>query len=123
MNQITQKEIFEKYPKIFKDKDLPMTETCMCWGLEVPDSWLPIIERLCFAMQNCAWVGPNTPKGMQVVAEQVKSKFNQLRFYYRIECGKPFEELTEENKKALEARRKEVDGMILLAECMIEYLQ
>tara|TARA_R110002153_G_scaffold46642_2_gene131713 strand:- start:1695 stop:1805 length:111 start_codon:yes stop_codon:yes gene_type:complete len=35
---ITQKEIFEKYPKIFRDKDKPMTETCMCWGLEVPRS-------------------------------------------------------------------------------------
>ena len=24
----------------------PMTETCMCWGLEVPDSWLNEIDDM-----------------------------------------------------------------------------
>lgn len=87
---ITQKEIFERYPKIFGDKDKPMTETCMCWGLCVPDSWLPIIDELCDTMQNCAYstsiVGfEGIIKFPQVVAEQVKEKFNGLRFYYRLE--------------------------------------
>jgi len=41
---MTEQEIFAKYPEIFKEKDLPMEQTCMCWGLEVPDSWLPILH-------------------------------------------------------------------------------
>ena len=86
---ITQKEIFEKYPKIFGDKDKPMTETCMCWGLEVPQSWLPIIDELCDAMTNCTYTMSTlgfegTIKFPQVVAEQIKEKFNGLRFYYRL---------------------------------------
>jgi hypothetical protein len=39
---MTQQELFEKYPKIFKDKDLP--NSCMSRGLAVPDSWLSVIE-------------------------------------------------------------------------------
>ena len=115
---ITEKEILEKYPKIFADKDKPMTETCMCWGLEVPDKWLPIIDQLCDAMQNCGYTGYSKESGRlefpQVVAEQVKSKFNQLRFYYRLEY--------EKENVACEVyyeHRKYIDGMIAMAEHMI----
>ena len=34
-----QQQIFAKYPKMFGDRTKPMTETCMCWGLEVGDGW------------------------------------------------------------------------------------
>ena len=29
-----QNKLFEKYPKIFGQKDLPMTQTAMCWGID-----------------------------------------------------------------------------------------
>ena len=84
---ITEQEIYEKYPKIFADRTKPMTETCMCWGLAVPEKWLPIIDELCDAMTNCTYtLGVpgvyGTIKFPQVVAKQVKEKFNSLRFYY-----------------------------------------
>lgn len=114
--QITEQEIFDKYPKIFKDKDKSMKDTCMCWGLEVPDSWLLIIDELCDAMTNCTYScyckdvkgGIDFP---QVVAEQVKSKFNQLRFYYRLEYEQ--ENVPETIK---EGHVKYIDGMIRYAE-------
>ena len=113
---ITQKEIFEKYPKIFGDKDKPMTETCMCWGLEVPTDWLPIIDELCDAMTNCGYVqycngvkgGVNFP---QVVADQVKEKFNSLRFYYHLEYEQ--ENIPE---SIVSQHSAYIDGMIAYAE-------
>lgn len=113
---ITQKEIFEKYPKIFGDKDKPMTETCMCWGLEVPRNWLPIIDELCDAMTSCGYVqyctevkgGVNFP---QVVADQVKEKFNSLRFYYHLEYEQ--ENIPESIQSG---HSKYIDGMIAYAE-------
>jgi hypothetical protein len=113
---ISQKEIFEKYPKIFGDKDKPMTETCMCWGLEVPQRWLPIIDELCDAMTNFAYtmntLGFGGPiKFPQVVAEQVKSKFNKLRFYYRLEYEQ--EGIPEE---VVKQHYGYIDGMIAYAE-------
>ena len=47
-----QEKIFNKYPKIFGDRTKPMTETCMCWGLEVGDGWYNLIDVLCEALTN-----------------------------------------------------------------------
>lgn len=51
MKSELQKKLYEKYPKIFRQKDLSMRETCMCWGIECPDSWYHIIDCLCFRIQ------------------------------------------------------------------------
>jgi hypothetical protein len=121
---MTAKEILEKYPKIFKDKDLTIKESCMPWGLCVPDDWLPIIDELCDTMQNCGWTSWSSShegaiKSGQVVAEQVKSKFNDLRFYYRLEFDRDYrvpDNIVRENYKY-------VDGMIAYAETQIYRLK
>ena len=85
MKQELQEELFEKYPKIFKQKDLPMTQTCMCWGIETGDGWYNIIDMLCCQIQ---WhIAHNlkkdeNPEIVQVEATQVKEKYGTLRFYY-----------------------------------------
>ena len=92
-----QKKLYEKYPKIFCQKDLPKTETCMCWGMECGEGWFWLLDNLCKAIQ--AYVDSqnemvrirNKDKGLteeqmntlmgQVEATQVKEKFGSLRFY------------------------------------------
>lgn len=128
----TEKEILEKYPEMFREKDLPMTETCMCWGLEVPDRWLPIIDQLCGCLQNYGYTSFLIPERPQVVAEQVKSKWGQLRFYYRLEWSPLPDKVKdgldddEEDSKELEQARSEyaryVNGMITFAEYQIDQL-
>lgn len=121
--QLTEKDILEKYPKIFKDRNKPMTETCMCWGLEVPDAWLLIIDDLCDAMTNCTYAVYNSQFGAaiefpQVVAEQVKSKFGQLRFYFRLEYKQ------ENVPDSIQAEHhKYIDGMIAYAQNKIYKLK
>jgi len=75
---MTREKLLKRYPKIFRQKDLPMTETCMCWGIECGDGWLPLINALCSHLQFM------TDKNgyPQVEAEQVKEKFGTLRFYH-----------------------------------------
>lgn len=41
----------KQYPKIFRDRHAPMTETCMCWGFDVGDGWFNIIDQMCRNMQ------------------------------------------------------------------------
>ena len=108
---MTQQEILEKYPKIFQEKDLPMEQTCMCWGLDVPTSWLPIIDQLC-ASFSCGWTNQHMETLPQVVAKQVKEKFGELRFYYELVPEKPRGEMTEEEQGALDDHRKYIDGKI-----------
>jgi hypothetical protein len=34
MNKELEEQLYNKYPKLFKERSLPMTQTCMCWGIE-----------------------------------------------------------------------------------------
>jgi len=77
MKQELQNKLFEKYPKIFVQRTLPMTHTCMCWGIECPDSWYDLLDNLCENIQNEV----DSKKLLQVEASQVKEKFGSLRFY------------------------------------------
>ena len=36
-----------KYPLIFRDRNAPMTQTAMCWGICTGDGWYNIIDVLC----------------------------------------------------------------------------
>lgn len=70
MKQELEDKLFDKYPNLYADKDLPMSQTAMCWGIACGDGWYDIIDRLSAKLE---------PMGIK--AMQVKEKFGGLRFY------------------------------------------
>ena len=46
MNPAREQQIFDRFPVLFERRHLPMSQTCMCWGLDVGDGWADIIEHL-----------------------------------------------------------------------------
>jgi hypothetical protein len=46
------KELCEKYPKIFAERNGSVYETAMCWGFEHDDGWHKLIDCLCGNIQN-----------------------------------------------------------------------
>lgn len=78
MKKELQDKLFADYPLIFAQKDLPMTQTCMCWGIDTGDGWYDLIDTLCATIQHHIDYGEDVP---QVEAVQVKEKFGGLRFY------------------------------------------
>ena len=46
------KQLCEKYPKIFAGRHGKPTETLMCFGFEHGDGWYNIIDALCFNIQR-----------------------------------------------------------------------
>ena len=52
MKQEFDELLCKQYPKIFRDRHAPMTETCMCWGFDVGDGWFNIINQLCANIQH-----------------------------------------------------------------------
>jgi hypothetical protein len=54
MHKLLDEYLCKKYPKIFADRNKPMTESCMYWGLDVGDGWFYIIDALCSNIQS--WV-------------------------------------------------------------------
>jgi len=83
MNEELDKKLCETYPKIFRDRHADKRMTCMCWGFSCGDGWYNLIDTLCSSLQ---W---DTDKNdyPQVIADQVKEKFGELRFHYHTERG------------------------------------
>jgi len=46
MNEKLDKSLYEKYPILYQEINLPATQTCMCWGFSCDDGWYDIIDRL-----------------------------------------------------------------------------
>lgn len=46
------KQLCERYPKIFRDRHADMRTTAMCWGFDCGDGWYNIIESACRLMQS-----------------------------------------------------------------------
>jgi hypothetical protein len=71
-------KLIKKYPKLFRQVNLPMNQTCMCWGLECGNGWFNIIDNLCKNIQK--HIDDN---GLdQVEFQQIKEKFGGLRVYF-----------------------------------------
>jgi len=77
MKKELQDKLYDKYPKIFKQKDDDMTTTCLCWGLECGDGWYWLIDNLCDTIQS--HIDYNNK--YQLEFTQVKEKFGSLSLY------------------------------------------
>jgi hypothetical protein len=64
------------FPKLYRDRNANMKDTCMCWGFTCGDGWEPLIRRLSEKLEPLI-VG----EASEVRAAQVKEKFGTLRFY------------------------------------------
>lgn len=125
MNPDLQQKLFDKYPKIFQERELGVSQSCMAWGPEVGDGWYSIIDLLCYSVTYTfstsvmideedgkrLGISPTTDfKGNdpryflsveppQFVATQIKEKFGGLRVYYRLEFDSKVKELLEQTGK------------------------
>lgn len=79
MNEMLDKKLCDKYPKIFADRNASAQTTAMCWGFAHGDGWYDIVDNLCRCIQHYIDSNDSVP---QVVAQQVKEKFGTLQFYY-----------------------------------------
>jgi hypothetical protein len=52
MNQDLDTKLCTDFPKIFRDRNAPMTQTCMCWGFDHGDGWYNIIRNACSLIQS-----------------------------------------------------------------------
>lgn len=127
MNGTNTKYLYDKYPKIFAQHTLPMTETCMCWNFECGDGWKDLLDNLCNKIQE--HVDKNNLD--QVEAVQVKEKFGGLRFYINGADDYVHKLVDEAENKSYETCEhcgstediKQTTGWIvtLCPKCMIEY--
>lgn len=77
-------QMIESCPMLYAQHKLPMSETCMCWGIEAGKGWFAPLNKL---SQRLERLNEFYKKDRVVIqASQVKEKFGTLRFYYDIVC-------------------------------------
>ena len=69
------KKLCQDYPGLYRQRNLPMNETCMCWGFP-GDGWYKLIDELSRDLTEYA-----TKNKITIEATQVKEKFGTLSFY------------------------------------------
>lgn len=125
MSPDLQQKLFDKYPKIFQDRVLGPSRSCMAFGIDVGDGWYSIMDVLCesvtytystsvgieeedakrFGIEpNLDFAGKNPlfflpVEAPQFVATQVKEKFGGLRVYHRLEFDPKVTELLKQTGK------------------------
>jgi len=80
MTEELEKKLYDEFPKLFKQKDLSMRETCMCWGCSCDDGWYSILYDTCTIINDM--ISLNIHLYPQVEFGQVKEKFGTLRIYF-----------------------------------------
>lgn len=83
MNICDDKKIVECCPILYQMRNMPMTETCMCWGFECGDGWMDnIFDASCELESLNAEYYPKYR--VRIQADQVKEKYGTLHFYYSV---------------------------------------
>ena len=80
MNKENTKKLHEKYPTIFQNKDLPPTQSLMCFGFECDDGWYELIDEMCEELDAIEKM-----TGIQTIAQNVKKNlavFDFMSMYY-----------------------------------------
>lgn len=72
-----QNKLYTDFPKLYRQKDLPMTESCMVFGFECSEGWYELLYDLSKQLTFLA-----DKFNIEIEAVQVKEKFGTLRFYY-----------------------------------------
>ena len=68
-----QDALYADFPSLFVENDLPMTQTCMCWGCDVGSGWEPLLRRVCEDLMKL---------GLEHLCfTQVKEKWGTLTIY------------------------------------------
>lgn len=99
-----QNEFFKRFPNLFIERNLPATQTCMCWGIDVGNGWFDLLWKLCEKLE----------KFNGLVFTQVKEKLGGLRVYYRLESKSRlfFRGINSKSKRKIKRRYKTIDYLI-----------
>ena len=77
MDEKLQKQLFDKYPKIFNLKS-PPSSPFDCWKIETNNGWYDLIDRTAAKIQKIL----DKDKNSFFNTEQQKEKWGLLRWYY-----------------------------------------
>ena len=110
MNAELDSKLCAKYPTIFRERGLSMSQTAMCWGMQADDGWYDLLDNLCAQLDLI-----HKKFGIATVASTVKEKYGGLRFYHHQETD-PGRIATDDDKAIFDL----IDSVVSNAEALSE---
>ncbi len=112
MNGELESKLYAIDPVFFRQKDLDMTQTCMCWGIECGDGWFEPIRE--FVTKVKTLNGLLAPLNMCIVASQIKSKWADFTCYWNVDIldSEKNVQLTEEQQDAIDLVHSMMDDIV-----------
>ena len=107
------KETMDQCSILYCTKDLPMTQTCMCWGWECGSGWFNVLHEASCKLEALNLIYYPKYK-VRIQADQVKEKFGTLRFYFSVICEDA--ERTKEQEVIVTAMNSWADEIVRWAE-------
>ena len=107
------KETMDQCSILYCTKDLPMTQTCMCWGWECGSGWFNVLHEASCKLEALNLIYYPKYK-VRIQADQVKEKFGTLRFYFSVICEDA--ERTKEQEVIMTAMNSWADEIVRWAE-------
>lgn len=77
MRQELDELLYKLAPNLYRQRNMPMNMTCMCWGFP-GDGWFGLLLEASLAIEA---ILVQLPEGQRPSAVQVKEKYGTLRFY------------------------------------------
>jgi hypothetical protein len=107
MKQELEEQLYKKYPKLFKERNLPMTQTAMCFGCEHSDGWYNILNKMCGLIQGrinqTRQSACYVQKYNRALRQAINGNDRNLRFYYQ-KLGHKGESIEQYVKRDLEQK-------------------
>ena len=131
MLQKDEEYLYAKYPKLFAQRSLPVTQSALGWGCQCGSGWLAILDRLCSKIQALV----DSKKIPQFEFTTIKEKLGTLHVYppeFDNEVGDLLEQAEQESKRTCEicGSKENVECkartwyiQALCKKCEIEYLK
>lgn len=91
MDKELELELVKKYPKILRDYGGDPMQTCLSFGIETESGWYNLLDKCMEKLQYFCDICSKNGEDVQVFANQIKSKYATLRFYYSGEGGTKIE--------------------------------
>jgi hypothetical protein len=113
MNSENTKQLFEKYPILYRDRTASIQTSLVAFGFEHGDGWFKVVDDLSAKYEFLNHT-PDCP--FYIIAVQMKEKFGTLRFYTHLErkdderFSEPTDKLWSDIIWALESQAENISG-------------
>jgi hypothetical protein len=78
MNKKLEEKLYRKYPALFEQRRLPVSESAMGWGCQCGDGWYRLIDDICDEIR----LSVKAKEAPNIQFTTVKEKFGLLRMYF-----------------------------------------